>query len=134
MARRVAATPFAQFEPLTVPPSVAAARPGPAPAEGSGAVLGPALRRVVGCGAKVLFRLTAMEREACDRDAFGRRWEGAPLPIGVAPDKVARWDADVARDAAPPPDPFVLCDGPGSNFGVACPNHQISKPDFAGRP
>lgn len=83
--------------------------------------LGAAMKRSLGCVDPDLYRLTAVERDACARRGDAIQRDVRPLPLIIDPAKTDRWDAVLARRRKPPGPGFTPCPGPGSNFGVGCP-------------
>ena len=105
--------------PIPPAPTVATPSPaGPPPLD-----IGAALRASIGCANPTLYRLTPQERDACNRRGDVVERASRPLPLLIDPRKTQRWDAELQRRHAPPGPAFTPCQGPGSNFGLGCQNH-----------
>jgi hypothetical protein len=89
---------------------------------------GTALRDYMACAHPDFFGLTEKQVSDCDEANFPGRGRSGIAFIGVDPAKLARWDQDLKRFHEPPAAPFVPCEGPGSNLGAGCPNHQVNGP------
>lgn len=84
------------------------------------------LRQTVGCDDAQFFALTASERADCDRLRQGFMTNQPPLPLFIDRRKTDPWHIELDTRARPQPN-FVQCEGPGSNFGVACPAHKVER-------